>query len=105
MALFPGGSITGAPKRRAMELIREVELHRRGVYTGSIGVVRCDGRAEWNIAIRTAVWQDGVCSFGCGGGIVVDSDPDAEYVEAHLKARSFLESLSPDSILSEAVGR
>jgi len=103
-ALFPGGSITGAPKIRAMEIIREVESHRRGVYTGTIGVIRCDGSAEWSIAIRTAVWQNGVCSFGCGGGIVLDSDPDAEYAEAHLKARSFLESLNPAPIVSEIVG-
>ncbi len=93
-ALFPGGSITGAPKRRAMEIIAAVEAHQRGPYTGSIGMVDASGRQQWNLAIRTAVWQDGRVSFGCGGGIVVDSDPDREYEEAVLKARSFFATLS-----------
>jgi len=91
--LFPGGSITGAPKRRAIEIIAELESCRRGVYTGSIGYADRAGNADWNIAIRTAVWQNGRVAFGCGGGIVLDSDPDREYAEALLKARSFLESL------------
>jgi para-aminobenzoate synthetase component 1 len=76
-----------------MEIISEVERSRRGVYTGSIGVVRADGTSDWNIAIRTAVWQDGEIRFGCGGGIVLDSDPECEYAEALLKAESFVESL------------
>ena len=91
--LFPGGSITGAPKRRAIEIIAELEPRRRGIYTGSIGYADRAGFAQWNIAIRTAVWQYGRIGFGCGGGIVLDSDPEREYVEAMLKAESFLESL------------
>jgi para-aminobenzoate synthetase component 1 len=92
--LFPGGSITGAPKRRAIEIIAELEPRRRGIYTGSIGFADAAGFAEWNIAIRTAVWQNGRVAFGCGGGIVLDSEPEREYAEAMLKAQSFLDSLS-----------
>lgn len=91
--LFPGGSITGAPKRRAMEIISGLEQHARGPYTGAIGYAAPGGDMDWNIAIRTSVWQNGAAHFGCGGGIVLDSDPDREYDEAMLKAKSFLESL------------
>jgi para-aminobenzoate synthetase component 1 len=91
--LFPGGSITGAPKRRAMEIIAEVELGRRGPYTGSFGYVDVGGFADWNIAIRTAVWQNGRVAFGCGGGIVLDSVAEQEHEEAVLKARSFFDTL------------
>jgi para-aminobenzoate synthetase component 1 len=92
-AVFPGGSITGAPKRRACQVISELETAARGPYTGAIGAVSPDGDTDWNIAIRTAVWQDGAVHFGTGGGIVLDSDPDREYEEARLKARSFFASL------------
>ena len=92
-ALSVCGSVTGAPKRRAMEILSSVERSKRGPYTGSIGFIDPAGRADWNIAIRTAVWQNGHVYFGCGGGIVLDSDPEREYEEAMLKARSFLESL------------
>jgi para-aminobenzoate synthetase component 1 len=92
--LFPGGSITGAPKRRAMEIIASVEQSARGPYTGSIGFVDRAGNADWNIAIRTAVWQGEHAYFGCGGGVVLDSDCDRELAEAALKARSFSASLA-----------
>ena len=92
-ALFPGGSITGAPKRRACQVISELETAARGPYTGAIGAVSPNGDTDWSIAIRTAVWQDGAVHFGTGGGIVLDSDPDREYEEARLKARSFFASL------------
>lgn len=92
-ALFPGGSVTGAPKRRAMEIITELELGARGPYTGSIGYVTPEGDADFSIAIRTAIWQEGHLHFGCGGGIVIDSDPATEYAEARLKAASFFDSL------------
>lgn len=92
-SLFPAGSISGAPKRRALEIIRAVEAEARGPYTGTIGAVCPSGRQDWSIAIRTAVWQDDAVHFGCGGGIVLDSDPDREFEEARLKARSFFESL------------
>ena len=92
-ATFPGGSITGAPKIRAMEIIAELEPVRRGVYTGSIGCLGFDGSVNLNIAIRTAVVKDGMCHFHVGGGIVADSDPEAEYQETLDKGRAFLEVL------------
>ncbi|RKZ16262.1 aminodeoxychorismate synthase, component I [bacterium] len=91
-SMFPGGSITGAPKQRTMQIIREVELSGRGPYTGSIGYFTGRGDMDFNIAIRTAVWQDDQVHFGCGGGIVIDSDAGEELAEARLKARSFFES-------------
>ena len=92
-SLAPGGSITGAPKRRACEILREVETSGRGPYTGTIGAIAPNGDMDWNIAIRTAVWQDGAVHFGCGGGIVLDSEAESEFEEARLKARSFFASL------------
>jgi para-aminobenzoate synthetase component 1 len=93
-ACFPGGSITGAPKIRAIEIIHELEPVRRGVYTGSIGYVGFDGSVNLNIAIRTAVVKDGMCRFHVGGGIVADSDPEMEYQETLDKARALLEVLA-----------
>ncbi len=93
-ALFPCGSITGAPKIRAMEIIREIERAPRGVYCGAIGVFRGDGSACFNVAIRTLTVDQGKASLGVGGGIVADSDPEAEAAETQLKAR-FLTGLSP----------
>lgn len=92
-AAFPGGSITGAPKIRAMEIIEELEPVRRGVYTGAIGWVDGQGNAEWNIAIRTLVAVGGQVYFHVGGGIVADSDPAAEYRETLDKARGMLRAL------------
>ncbi|HKI84215.1 MAG TPA: anthranilate synthase component I family protein, partial [Candidatus Krumholzibacteria bacterium] len=92
--LFPGGSVTGAPKRRAIEIISQLETAARGPYTGSLGFFDRNGRGVWNIAIRSAVWQGGRVSFGCGGGIVLDSDPAREYEEAVLKACSFFDTLN-----------
>ena len=69
---FPGGSITGAPKRRAMQIIEELEPQRRGVYCGAIGYVGCDGNMDLNIAIRTLVYSGGSVRFWAGGGIVAD---------------------------------
>ena len=92
-ASFPGGSITGAPKIRAMEIIDELEPVRRGVYTGSIGYLGFDGSVNLNIAIRTAVVKDGKCHFHVGGGIVADSDPEMEYQETLDKGRAFFEVL------------
>jgi len=100
--LFPGGSITGAPKRRAMEIITELERGRRGPYTGAVGYVDATGAADWNIAIRTAVWQNDSVHFGTGGGIVIDSDPDREYEEMRWKAASFLDSLAQPHPLAHA---
>ena len=89
-ACFPGGSITGAPKIRAMEIIDELEPHARGVYTGAIGFLGFNGLTHLNIAIRTVVHQSGRLTFHSGGGIVSDSEPDAEYDETLVKARGIL---------------
>lgn len=92
-ACFPGGSITGAPKIRAMEIIGEMEPHARGVYTGAIGYFGYGGVSEFNIAIRTAVLRNGRLTFHAGGGIVADSEPDAEYDETLAKAEGILRAL------------
>ena len=91
---FPGGSITGAPKLRSMEIIDELEPTCRGVYTGSIGYFDFSGDLDFNIAIRTAVACDDHLYFQVGGGIVADSDPDEEYEETRTKAASFLKAIS-----------
>ncbi|HEY8998476.1 MAG TPA: aminodeoxychorismate synthase component I, partial [Edaphobacter sp.] len=89
-ALFPSGSITGAPKIRTMQIIEELERGQRSVYTGAIGYFAPDGSARFNVAIRTLVVEaDGVARMGVGGGIVADSVAEAEYRECQLKA-SFL---------------
>lgn len=90
---FPGGSITGAPKVRAMEIIEELEPHRRGVYCGSIGYIGFDGNMDSNIAIRTLVHSDNIIRFWAGGGIVVDSEVEQEYQECYHKAAALLHLL------------
>ena len=92
-ALFPGGSITGAPKIRAMEIIDELEPTRRGVYTGAIGYYGLGGVSAFNIAIRTMMLDGPLATFQVGGGIVADSDPEAEYEETLHKGRALLEVL------------
>lgn len=87
-ATFPGGTITGAPKVRTMEIIEELEPVRRGIYTGSIGWIGFNGDMELNIAIRTMVIQDGLAHVQAGAGIVIDSNPEAEYKESLKKARA-----------------
>lgn len=89
-ACFPGGSITGAPKLRAMEIIEELEPHRRGIYCGSIGYIGFDGKMDSNITIRTLVHSDNRLRFWAGGGIVADSQVEAEYQEVHDKASAML---------------
>lgn len=96
-AMFPGGSITGAPKIRAMEIIDEVEPVARGIYTGSIGYWSFSGHCDFNIVIRTAVLTNGVVHFHVGGGIVADSDPEAEYEETLAKAKGLLRMLGSDT--------
>ncbi|MFA6562233.1 MAG: aminodeoxychorismate synthase component I [Verrucomicrobiia bacterium] len=93
-ACFPGGSITGAPKIRAMEIIDELEPSARGVYTGAIGYLGFNGVADFNIAIRTMVYEDGVVHFHAGGGIVADSEPALEYEETLHKARGMVQALT-----------
>jgi para-aminobenzoate synthetase component 1 len=89
-ACFPGGSITGAPKLRAMEIIEELEPHRRGAYCGSIAYIGFDGEMDSNILIRTLVYSHDSLRFWAGGGIVHDSTAVAEYQEVHDKAASML---------------
>lgn len=86
-ACFPGGSITGAPKLRAMEIIAEIEAVPRGVYCGAIGFIGFDGRMDSNIAIRTVTMQEGCAEFHAGSGITAMSDPEAEYDETLAKAQ------------------
>jgi para-aminobenzoate synthetase component 1 len=92
-AAFPGGSITGAPKVRAMEIIAELEPSARGVYCGAIGYLSATGDLDTNIAIRTAVARDGRVYLNAGGGIVADSDAEQEYRETLDKARGLIEAL------------
>lgn len=92
-AIFPGGSITGAPKIRAMEIIDELEPYNRGIYTGSIGYIGFDGAWDLNIAIRTILLQEGQAYVYAGGGIVADSVPEDEYRETLHKAGKQLEAL------------
>jgi len=92
-ATFPGGSITGAPKIRAMEIIDELEPTKRSVYTGAIGYISFDGAADFNIAIRTIQVKGRRAILQAGGGIVADSDPAAEYDETLAKARALFDAL------------
>ena len=92
-ATFPGGSITGAPKIRAMQIIDELEAVRRGPYCGAIGYLAADGSMEFNVAIRTMIVKDGMVHIPVGGGIVADSDPVEEYEETLVKAKAMFEAL------------
>ncbi len=92
-ATFPGGSITGAPKIRAMEIIEELEPVRRGPYCGAIGYLTADGSMQFNIAIRTMIVKDGLVHIAVGGGIVADSDPAMEYEETLVKAQAMFRAL------------
>ncbi|MDN3517093.1 aminodeoxychorismate synthase component I [Aquisalimonas lutea] len=89
-ACFPGGSITGAPKKRAMEIIAELEPSRRGPYCGAIGYIGYDGAMDTSITIRTVVCNAGEMTYRAGGGLVMDSDEEAEYQETRDKAEAFL---------------
>ncbi len=92
-ATFPGGSITGAPKIRAMEIIDELEPTTRNVYTGSIGYIDFSGNVDLNIVIRTIVIKNDIAYFQVGGGIVWDSDPEEEYNETLAKGKALFEVL------------
>ena len=95
-AVFPGGTITGCPKVRCMEIIAELETRGRGCYTGSLGYLGHDGRADMNILIRSMVISDHKLSFRTGAGIVADSDPRSELAETEAKARGLLRALRHD---------
>jgi para-aminobenzoate synthetase component 1 len=92
-ASFPGGSITGAPKVRAMEIIDELEPTRRSVYTGSIGYLSFSGEMDLNIVIRTFTVKDGRAYFQVGGAVVYDSEPEAEYIETLDKGKALIQAL------------
>jgi para-aminobenzoate synthetase component 1 len=97
-ATFPGGSITGAPKIRAMEIIDEIEPVSRSFYTGAIGLIDLDGDAVFNLAIRTAVATRQKLTYHAGGGIVADSVPIREYEETLLKAQPFFAALARPTV-------
>ena len=102
-ACFPGGSITGAPKLRAMEIIEELEPHRRGIYCGSIGYIGSDGAMDINIAIRTLIYSDAKIRFWVGGGIIADSVMEDEFQETLDKAKAMLQMLSQEPQLRSGV--
>lgn len=102
-ACFPGGSITGAPKVRAMEIIDELEPTERSVYTGSIGYFSLTGQMTMNIAIRTMIAVDDKVYVNSGGGIVADSDPEEEYRETQVKILGLCRALSPSSVERAAI--
>jgi para-aminobenzoate synthetase len=93
---FPGGSMTGAPKLRAIEIISELEAGPRGVYSGAIGFITSNGAAELGMTIRTIVFENGRATIGVGGGITIDSVPEAELEETKLKAKALLRALGAD---------
>ncbi len=97
-ALFPGGTITGCPKIRCMEVIRDIERDDRGCYTGSMGYINHDGQVDLNILIRTVAMQDGEITFNAGAGIVFDSDPKAELQETKHKAKGLINALSLNAL-------
>ena len=93
---FPGGSMTGAPKMRAMELIGELEAGPRGVYSGAVGFISSNGAAELGMTIRTIVFENELATIGVGGGITIDSVPEAELEETKLKAKALLHALGAE---------
>jgi para-aminobenzoate synthetase len=92
-AMFPGGSMTGAPKLEAMKIIAEIEQQARGIYSGALGFLSINGTAELNIVIRTIVVTKNQLRFGSGGAILVQSDPENEYQEMLLKVKALIEAI------------
>ena len=90
VAGFPAGTVSGAPKVRAMEIIDELESEKRGIYAGCVGYFAANGSMDTCIALRTAVVKDQIMYIQAGGGIVADSDPEAEYQESFNKAKALL---------------
>jgi anthranilate synthase component 1 len=94
VACFPAGTVSGAPKIRAMEILAELEPTRRGIYAGAVGYLDFAGNLDCCIAIRTITMRDGVAFVQAGAGIVADSDPAAEYEETRDKARALLQAIA-----------
>jgi anthranilate synthase component 1 len=90
IAGFPAGTVSGAPKVRAMQIIDEMEPERRGFYAGAVGYFGADGNMDTCIALRTALVKDGKMYVQAGGGVVADSDPETEYQESRNKARALI---------------
>ena len=93
-ACFPAGTVSGAPKIRAMEIISELETERRGVYAGAVGYFDLAGNMDTAIGIRTMVIKDGIAYVQAGGGIVFDSDPESEFMETEHKATGSLSAIA-----------
>ena len=93
VAAFPGGSITGAPKVRAMQIIAEIEPSKRGIYCGSLGFIGFNGTMDTSIVIRTYTLRENKISFQAGGAIVIDSNPDNEYQETLTKSSALRNAL------------
>lgn len=94
VASLPGGSITGCPKIRAMEIIEELEPQRRSIYTGAMGYLSFSGDMDFNILIRTILKKKDTVYFGVGGGIVADSEPEKEYAETLVKAKAMMKAIN-----------
>ena len=94
LAGFPHGTVTGAPKVRAMEIINEVEPHKRGLYAGGVGYIGAGGDMDTCIALRTGIVKDGMLHVQAGGGVVLDSDPEAELQETLHKSRALFRAAS-----------
>ena len=105
VAAFPGGSITGAPKIRSMEIIEELEPVKRAIYTGAIGYISFDGNMDTSIVIRTILVKGKKIYFQVGGGIVADSDPVKEYEETLHKAKGMFQALGAWSDLDESLDK
>ena len=104
LAMFPGGTITGCPKLRCMQIIHEQEGQARGAYTGGIGHIGWDGEADMNILIRSLWWQQGRLSWAAGAGIVADSDAEAELEEAGHKVAGLMRAFADMDDASDAPG-